>query len=71
MFPFNTSSIPFTLQRPKESRQRIFYLMVEVKRNICNVWVVHWGSNCPSSEHREYNVDIFEVEMCEEGERIH
>lgn len=69
MFPFNTSSIPITLQSPKGRGQRIFYLTGEV-RNTCML-VVLWGRNCPSSEYRECDLDIFEVEMCEEGGRMH
>lgn len=69
MFPFNTSSIPITLQSPKGRGQRIFYLTREV-RNTC-ILLVHWGGNCPSSEYKEYDLDVFEVEMCEEGGRMH
>lgn len=69
MFPLNTSSIPITLQSPKGRGQRIFYLTREV-RNTC-ILLVHWGGNCPSSEYKEYDLDVFEVEMCEEGGRMH
>lgn len=29
------------------------------------MWIMHWGKNCLSCEQREYNVNIFEVEMYE------
>ena len=47
----------------------VFYFMGEV-RNTCSMWVVLWGRNCPLCEQREYKVNIFEVEMCEEGGRM-
>ena len=60
----------YTLQSPKGKGQKILYL-TPVVRNTCSMQVVHWGGNYPSSEQREYNVNIFEVEMCEEGGKMH